>query len=421
MLGPPHIGIVVLVVSASVVGQSVRAAQPHEAGANVTSAAGDSWLKHIGRSFEVTSMGKTWRLGPSAPEGQDIADNWQMNISAGRAEVRALTGRDIYRLNCRGCHGESGAGFVPEINSLIDPVRATSPVLIMQRMKNVGMSMPRRQATELAQQTEVALLQRIHDGGENMPGFEYLSQAEVRSLVIYLKELAGVPDRPKDPVVRLSSLQIGERIVKSLCHTCHDAAGANPTPEQLESGVIPPLAALTSRKDLPGLFEKVTRGAPVVMGNPPSWHAGKMPVFDYLTRDEVADVYFYLVLYPPQQPQGPSRVSQPLQAVAGTLDVRSDPPAQQQLIESRFDSVDVVPRLLVISAIALTCFLLFGGLGITAMCMLLPMKDAEAEGTRLVQVMKHWKLRSRDSLTVMPVAGATDHERDAELGPGRIA
>jgi mono/diheme cytochrome c family protein len=282
----------VLMVSCALFGQHGRTLTRTPTGDPVTPVVDESWLKHIGRPFSITSMGKTWELGPSATEPGEFPNKWRMQISGGRAQETALSGSDVYRLNCRGCHGESGAGFTPEINSLIDPVRATSPAAILQRMRKLGMNMPPRQARELAQQAEAALLQRIHSGGENMPSFSYLAPAEVQSLVSYLKKLAEVPGATIPPIVQLSSIQIGEHIVKSLCHICHDATGANPTPEQLESGVIPPLASLTQRKDLSGFIQKVAHGAPVVMGNPATLHAGRMPVFDYLTQDEIADAYF---------------------------------------------------------------------------------------------------------------------------------
>src|ERR1035438_6084446 len=64
-------------------------------------------------------------------------------------------------------------------------------------------------------------------------------------------------------------------------------------------GAIPPLSSLTKRKNLPQFVGKVTRGAPVLMGTPPSQCRGRMPVFGYLTEDEAADVYLYLTLHPP--------------------------------------------------------------------------------------------------------------------------
>jgi hypothetical protein len=136
----------VLMVSCALFGQHVRTLKRAATVGPVTSVVGESWLKHIGRPFQITSMGKTWELGPNATEIREFASSWQMNLSADRTQQKTLSGSDVYRLNCRGCHGESGAGFTPEINSLIDPVRATSSVAILRRMKNLGMNIPRRQA-----------------------------------------------------------------------------------------------------------------------------------------------------------------------------------------------------------------------------------------------------------------------------------
>jgi hypothetical protein len=42
------------------------------------------------------------------------------------------------------------------------------------------------------------------------------------------------------------------------------------------------------------------------MGNPPILQRGRMPVFNYLTEAEAADVYLYLTTYPPQSSSGDS-------------------------------------------------------------------------------------------------------------------
>ncbi len=123
-----------------------------------------------------------------------------------------------------------------------------------------------------------------------------------RALIAYLRELSGVPGTAQLTVVE-SPIRIGEHIVKSTCHTCHDATGPNPTPQQLEDGAIPPLETLTARTDELQLIRKVTSGAPILMGTPPTLHRGRMPVFYYLSKEEAADVYLYLSSYPPQQLQ----------------------------------------------------------------------------------------------------------------------
>ena len=268
------------------------------ASATVTPVTGESWLNHLHRSFGDTSMGKTGRLGPAPSGSGDESAGWQMGLLPASSDNVTLHGSDLYRLNCQGCHGEAGFGAPPEIHSVIDPVRATSVSLILARMKKSGMEMSAGAASELAKQSQNALLQRLHGGGQDMPAFPQLNDVEVRALIAYLNQLAGVPGA-KQLTVTETPVRVGELVVKSTCHTCHDAVGANPSPQQLEDGTIPPLATLTRRVDQMELIRKVTSGAPVTMGTPPTPHRGRMPVFFYLSKAEAADVYLYLTEYPP--------------------------------------------------------------------------------------------------------------------------
>jgi mono/diheme cytochrome c family protein len=211
-----------------------------------------------------------------------------------------LHGSDLYRMNCRGCHGEQGQGAPPEINSVINPVRATSAAAVMERMKTAGMEISRTDAAKLAQQSQGMLLDRLHHGGQDMPAFPHLGDAEVNSLVAYLRGLAGIRGAQQQQVaVREPRVRVGEYIVKSTCHICHNSAGPNPTPQQLYEGTIPPLNTLALRTSRSEFIRKVTHGAPVVMGGPPQLFRGRMPVFYYLSEAEAADVYLYLTCYPP--------------------------------------------------------------------------------------------------------------------------
>jgi hypothetical protein len=83
----------------------------------------------------------------------------------------SLHGWDLYRLDCQACHGASGAGTPPEINSVINPVRATSVAVIMERTKKTGQEMTRTDPAPLAKQASALLLDRFHKGGQNMPPF----------------------------------------------------------------------------------------------------------------------------------------------------------------------------------------------------------------------------------------------------------
>ena len=268
---------------------------------SVTPVGGESWLNHLHRSFEETSMGKTGRLGPVLPAAEDDTADWQTQLTSDSTKrTVTLHGADLYRMNCWGCHGESGLGAPPEINSVINPARSMSTKLVMDRMKERGMDISRANATELANQTKTALLERLHKGGTDMPSFPYLSEPEAHAILSYLKQLAEVPGAEKQQAtITESRLQVGEHIVKSTCHICHNAVGPNPGPEQLFNGVIPPLNTLTIRTSLPGFERKVRSGAPILMGTPASLCRGRMPVFYYLSPEEVADAYLYLRRYPP--------------------------------------------------------------------------------------------------------------------------
>jgi len=292
----------IFVAASSLSGQTVGTKD-----ATVTPVAGESWLKHLHRSFDVTSMGKTWDMGPSAPAPGEESAHWQLELTPSfAANTVTLHGSDLYRLNCRGCHGISGAGAPPEINSLINPVRATSVAVIMERTKKTGQDMTRAAAAALAKEADVLLLERFHKGGQTMPPFPQLSESEIRSIVAYLEQLSDIPGAENNQIaIKESPYRVGEHIVKSTCHICHSASGADPTPQQLLQGAIPPLSTLTARTNLSDFIRKVTNGAPIIMGAPPfsyrDSYRGRMPVFRYLTEDEAADAYLYLTLYPPRE------------------------------------------------------------------------------------------------------------------------
>jgi mono/diheme cytochrome c family protein len=289
--------VVLFVLAAPLLGQTARTKD-----APVTAVQSESWLNHLHRGFNESSMGRTMYLGPPPPMQWEEVPRWQLKLSPAFASPTiTLHGSDLYRMNCQGCHKESGEGAPPEINSLINPVRATSAAMMMARMKAAGREMSRKDAAEIAKQSKALLLQRLHNGGEEMP-VPTLSEAEIRSLVAYLEQLAGVPGAEKKQIeVKESSYRIGEHIVKSTCHICHSATGLNPNPQQIFDGSIPPLGTLTARVSMPEFIRKVTEGAPIFMGTPAIYHRGRMPVFVYLSEDEAAGAYLYLSLYPPHQ------------------------------------------------------------------------------------------------------------------------
>src|SRR5262249_20153072 len=198
-----------------------------------TPTTGPSWVEHLHRNLGETSMGRSSaQLGPSPFQSASPVQVGPL------APTVTLRGADLYRLMCQSCHGKSGEGAPPEINSIINPVRATSSAIILERMKKNGAAMSRKDAIALANQSQAALLDRLRKGGTNMPN-PGLNETEIRLLTPYLKQLAGVP--AKQLTIEERAVQVGEHLVKSTCHICHAAVGPNPTPEQITAGVIPPL------------------------------------------------------------------------------------------------------------------------------------------------------------------------------------
>jgi mono/diheme cytochrome c family protein len=286
--------VAMLALASSLLGQTAGMKD-----SSVTAVQGESWIRHLNRSFNESSMGKTWELGP-APGSEN--SSWQLKLSPFFAtQTVTLHGSDLYRLSCRGCHGNLGYGAPPEISSIIEPVQATSVATTMKRMKDAGRDVNQSDLTTMAKESKTQLLQRLHAGGESMPP-PNLSEAEIRSLIPYLEQLSGVPGAEKNQMaVKESPYRVGEHIVKSTCHVCHSATGPNPNPQQILEGAIPPLSALTTRVGLVEFVRKVTCGAPIIMGSPPTPYRGRMPVFVYLRQDEAAEAYMYLLLYPPQK------------------------------------------------------------------------------------------------------------------------
>jgi mono/diheme cytochrome c family protein len=330
------------------------------------SVSGESWLKHLQRSFNETSMGKTGDLGPAVGAADPVQVRWSPSLTTLGIEKLTVHGSDLYRFNCRGCHGESGLGSPPEIHSVINPVRATSAELLVERMKSSGMDVSRADAAQMAKQARDAISMRFQKGGESMPSFANLQPSEERLVIAYLNQLARVPGGSSaQSTLTTSRLRVGELIVKSTCHICHDATGANPDPQEILQGAIPPLSTLTARTTEVEFIRKVTHGAPVLMGNPAEAERGRMPVFYYLSEDEAADVYQYLLQYPPRNLAASDeavvaedrRNNNPMIAASvGRVDPPSQPPEE-----------DMDGRSLVVigGLAALVMGLLFAGMAIT--------------------------------------------------------
>jgi mono/diheme cytochrome c family protein len=317
--------LVSLLTATVLLGEAIAQKQPA-----VTPVTGESWLSHLHRALEQSSMGHTGRLGPATIVlGRLAAENaslQRLELDAGNQNV-SLQGADLYRLNCRACHGESGLGAPPEINSVVGATRATSASLVIARMKERGLDTSPAQANEMANQAKATLLERLHKGGVDMPPFLHLSEPEIRAIFAYLRQLAEIPGAESQQVrLEEQPVRVGEHIVKSTCHVCHNALGVNPSPDELLlQGAIPPLSSLTTRVSLFEFERKVRHGAPIMMGTPLEPYRGRMPVFDYLSEREIADAYLYLKLYPPAAWSDPATPPNPPQSASAIAAIVSKP------------------------------------------------------------------------------------------------
>ena len=261
----------------------------------VTRVEGPSNFHRLALTIETSTMGRTGVLGPP-PDSPEVAP---YESSERITQPATLTGADLYRLGCQSCHKTDGSGAPPEINAIIGPVQATSAPLMERRMRERGRPISSAFARELASGSKKDLLDRLHKGGQKMPSFGYLTGSELEALISHLELLAGLPGTGKQKTVTESVVRVGELVVKGTCHICHDASGLWPDPQELLQGSVPPIAGFTKEKTMPEFVRKVRHGATVMMGSPPLPYRGRMPVFNYLSDDEVASAYLYLVIYPP--------------------------------------------------------------------------------------------------------------------------
>ncbi|MFZ0451634.1 MAG: c-type cytochrome [Desulfatiglandaceae bacterium] len=342
VIGPALIGILTLITAVFVLAaegkpaesrladqSGVRAAQQDPGGAYfVMPAYGSSWLKYLGvYDLRFSAMGEMGGNGPPPPsprvepgfplESAPPAGGMGMGMGGmmgGRYDAAprfspseiermmgarfTLAGIDLFRLNCQSCHGPNGKGAPPEIKSNIGPFEGTSPALLQERMKKLGRPIGEKLAKELASQAEQSILQRLENGGKSMPPFRHLQGEEVRSLMQYLKARVRAPEaRGKEILVTESVSRVGEHLVKGTCQICHDATGPGMGRNGMMRGIIPSLASFPYERSMQSVVWQVAFGSRrMMMGGQ------RMPAYPYITPDEAAAAYLYLVQYPPYAP-----------------------------------------------------------------------------------------------------------------------
>jgi mono/diheme cytochrome c family protein len=294
---------------------SARSAPPP---GTVLPLSGPSVLRGLALTVDMSPLG---RLGGEATPGSQLPPAFReavrkalkqagANDEAARRSLQvaiAISGADLYRINCRACHGPTGIGKPPAIASIIGPSRALSPAQHEQAMKAAGAAPRHDLAVELAKHAEASLRERLTHGGkkpalpylETMPPFAWLTEPEVAALQAYLETLGGLPSGGSAPrTAGESVLGIGEQVVRGTCRICHDATGPAGGHTLLMAGLVPALANLPEQLSMEGVVHKVRHGWTSMAGM--EQPASRMPVFGYLSDEEVAAAYLYLAYLPPQ-------------------------------------------------------------------------------------------------------------------------
>ena len=130
-----------------------------------------------------------------------------------------------------------------------------------------------------------------------MPAFAHLSEAEIVALEAYLQRLARAPGAPTTtPLATESALRIGEHVVRGTCRVCHDATGPSGGHAMMMAGLVPALVGMPEQLSLAGLVHKVRHGWEDMAGARKD--LSRMPVYPYLSDEEVEAAYLYLAYLP---------------------------------------------------------------------------------------------------------------------------
>lgn len=166
----------------------------------------------------------------------------------GSDQENFVTGQDIYRLNCAGCHGGDRTGNPPHYPGLVN---------IKDKLSKTG------------------LLQIIENGKDRMPAFAHLTSQEKAAVTAFLLD-------EKPQTVEMSSAGLGEAIFKSNCASCHRAGTNDPRPHNVWMMEPAPLAGATKRFTKQEFFKILEAGICY------------MPMFDHFTYPEREALYVFV-------------------------------------------------------------------------------------------------------------------------------
>jgi mono/diheme cytochrome c family protein len=178
----------------------------------------------------------------------------------------SMSGRDVYRLNCQACHGPAGAG-TPQAPTLLTAA---------QKIASGG--------------DDSEVRGRLTRGGERMPAFPHLSRPEVDAIISYLGVLGGAKPVDGPTVAAPTGRDLGERIYRSNCASCHESGRATSTGMMCQPAT---LAGATERFSKAQVMNLLNVGV------------GPMPAFPHLAQNERDALWTYLQKLP--SPPGMSR------------------------------------------------------------------------------------------------------------------
>lgn len=242
----------------------------------VSATTGANWLARFGQGTTSGSIGKMGSLG----QKPGVADPVTPQTGNWLTDGVDVSGADLYRYNCRSCHGMGAQGLRNIIPSIVDAVQLTSPDRVQQQANVSG-----AEARQVAQGANLGIRHRLKSGGSIMPPFGHLREDETQALLGYLASVAGIrASEAATRPLRQRPERIGEHIVRATCHTCHDAVPGYGKSAQ------PALSAMTTKYSV-SEFAATTRGR---SGRHGSW-------FGYLSEGELKAAYVYLMAYPPEK------------------------------------------------------------------------------------------------------------------------
>ena len=242
-----------------------------ESAERVTAAAGPSLLTRLKTGVDAASFGRAGYVGappacaePAAPAPAGwLVDGFD------------LTGEDLFRINCRSCHGVGAKGLGADIPSVLAKIRGAA-----------------QQAAGGDTSGELSVRHRLLVGGQVMPSMAHLTAAESDLLLGYLGAIAGTGPGSTTATVHVPAVRVGEHVAKAVCQICHDAAPGRVRPPSDQT--LSALSEFPAKYSVRDFVHRVVRGG--AMAPAP----GHKPRLDYLRREELEAAYVYLIGFPPE-------------------------------------------------------------------------------------------------------------------------